>query len=199
MLRPEFAGVGCVAQATSGAGVKPGIRARLWYLLDRPISDGEARRWLAGAPVDHSIFRAVQPIYTAAPVLRGVADPMQWRLCLVPGPRVTVPELPEPPAPTPLTRREPGYATGPHYALAALEAECRAVVAAGVGGRHEALNRAAFKLARFVASGELSEGEVALCLIAAARDAGITDGERELCRFLACGVAAGLRKYSHAR
>ena len=32
-------------QATSSCGVKPGIRLRLWLLLDRPTDDDELRRW----------------------------------------------------------------------------------------------------------------------------------------------------------
>jgi hypothetical protein len=48
-LPREFARASCVVQLTSGAGLKPGIRCRLWYWLDRPVSDREAKQWLRGS------------------------------------------------------------------------------------------------------------------------------------------------------
>lgn len=200
-LPAAFHGVACVIQATPGAGVKSGIRARSWYHLDRAVSDAEAVRWLAASPVDRSLFRAVQAHYTAAPVLQDVRDPMPWRLHLVPGREaVAVPELPEPPPCPPLARRplRLRMENGSRYALAALEDECRRVAHAATGDRHQGLNRAAFKLARFVASGELEAGDVLRCLVAAGEAAGLTDGEAELLRFLAFGLEAGLRGGSHA-
>ncbi len=77
-LPPQFHGVSYVLQWTGSYGFKPGARCRLFYLLDKPLTGPQVSRWLteAGALVDHSVFRRVQPIYTAFPVLApGVADP----------------------------------------------------------------------------------------------------------------------------
>ncbi len=201
LLPGEFSNAGCVVQATPSAGIKSGIRARTWHLLDRPLDGAEAGRLLGSSPVDRSLYRAVQAHYTAAPALKGIADPMPWRLHLVPGQeRVAVPDLPKPPPRQLLARRaaaqQPGV--GSPYALGALEAECRQIASAAEGDRHRSLNRAAFKLARFVASGELQLTDVTRCLIAAGEAAGLTDGEAELTRFLAFGLEAGLRGASHA-
>jgi hypothetical protein len=104
-LPPEFHDVSCYWQMTSGAGIKPGIRLRLWYWLDRPVSDEECKRWLADAPVDCSLYGAVAIHYTAAPIFADPADdpvPIRsgwsWRHQN----SVSVPELPEPkPEPRP--------------------------------------------------------------------------------------------------
>jgi hypothetical protein len=196
LLPPEFAGCGCVVQATSGAGVKPGMRVRSWYLLDRPVTDAEATRWLCRTPVDRSLYRAVQPHYTAAPVLRDVPEPMPWRLCLAPGARerVPVPLLPEPERPRPQSPPPRGRHEGSPYALAALDAECSLVMRAGVGDRHAALNRAAFKLARFIGTRELTAAEVVADLLTAARGAGLEDSDAELRRFLRYSLRAGLAR-----
>jgi hypothetical protein len=196
LLPGEFRGVSCVLQATASAGVKPGIRARLWYWLDRPVSDAEAARWLANAPVDRSLFRTVQPIYTASPVFRGCRDPLPRRLWLVPGERgaVHVPELPAPlPRPAMVIGR-PAPREGSAYASVALARECDAVAAAKAGGRHAGLNRAAFSLARFIVSRELGAAEVVSGLLWAARRAGLQDPDVELRRFLRCGLRAGAER-----
>src|SRR6516165_1593984 len=73
------------------AGIAPGIRLRLWFWLARATTGAELRRWLQGVPVDHSIFGAAQPIYTAAPLFcAGAADPLKERLSMVPGARHAV-------------------------------------------------------------------------------------------------------------
>ena len=127
---------------------------------------------------------------------------MPWRLHPVRGSRVrvTVPLLPEanepsaPPLVRPERRRESS-----HYALVALAREGDAVACAGVGSRHAELNRAAFKLARFIRSGELTAAEVVADLIDAARRAGLEDSEAELRRYLRYGLRAGLDRtgYDH--
>jgi hypothetical protein len=69
-LLPEaFAEASCWWQATSSAGVKQGIHCRLWFWLDRSVSDGEAKGWLACYPVDRSLFTPVALHYTAPPIL----------------------------------------------------------------------------------------------------------------------------------
>jgi hypothetical protein len=126
-LPTEFRQASCVLQATSGAGIKPGIRARAWYWLDRPVSDAEAKRWLGAAPVDLSLFRAVQLHYTAAPVFRGCLDPLPQRLWLVPGEREVVPvsNLPEPPPRLVVPTRAPTPGAGSAYAHGCPETRVR--------------------------------------------------------------------------
>ena len=90
----------CVVQLSSGAGVKPGARAHLWFVLDRPLTNAELD-WLLGCVdgVDAATFRAAQVHYVAAPIFAGVDDPCtQGRIEILPGlSEVAVPELaPEP-------------------------------------------------------------------------------------------------------
>jgi hypothetical protein len=68
-LPPAFADASFYWQLTSGHGIKPGGRVRLWFWLSRPTTNRELKIWLGGAKVDVAVFAAVQPIYTAAPLL----------------------------------------------------------------------------------------------------------------------------------
>ncbi|MCC2663431.1 MAG: hypothetical protein K0S35_1353 [Geminicoccaceae bacterium] len=97
-LPTPFQSARCIVQLSSGAGVKPGLRAHLWVWLDRPLDKPELDRWLGGVPgIDLQVFVAVQPHYTAAPVFEGVDDPVHERIDVLPGyPEVVVGELPEP-------------------------------------------------------------------------------------------------------
>jgi len=79
LLPPEFQGASCWWTFTSGHGIKPGIRIRLWFWLDRPVEDWEFKTWLAGAPVDLSLYSPAQAIYVAKPVFIGMADPVPFR------------------------------------------------------------------------------------------------------------------------
>ena len=80
LLPERFAEASCWWQATGSAGIKPGIRARLWFWLSKAISDGQAKAWLAEYPVDSSLFTPVALHYTAPPVLApGTPDPMTRR------------------------------------------------------------------------------------------------------------------------
>ncbi len=63
------------------------------------------------------------------------------------------------------------------YGARALAGECARVRATAPGGRNHAVNRAAFKLARLVVAGALSEAEITTALTAAARAAGLSTVE----------------------
>lgn len=87
----------CVWQATGSAGFKPGIRVHLWFLLDRALAGDECKAWLSHSklPVDRTVYGAVQPHFTADPLLMGeLVDPMSARIGLLDGSheRVCVPE-----------------------------------------------------------------------------------------------------------
>ena len=96
-LPAEFRAVSCFFQLTSGHGIKPGGRVRLFFWLSRPVTNAEAKRWVPKAIADPSVHAAVQPIYIAAPVFpEGGRDFLAERC----GPRfgtedeVQVPDLP---------------------------------------------------------------------------------------------------------
>jgi hypothetical protein len=79
------------------------IRLHLWYWLDRPITDREAKRWTQiisaeYTPIDTSLYQPVQPHYTAAPIFEdSIEDPLDQRSGLLEGDTdaVAVPEIPE--------------------------------------------------------------------------------------------------------
>ncbi len=81
---------------------------------------------------------------------------------------------------------------GKHDPQHELEMECGRVAKAPEGTRNDVLNRAAFKLAKFVKTGRLTETVVRARLTAAADDAGLTRGETEstLDSALGAGMAA---------
>jgi hypothetical protein len=95
LLPAPFRDAACIVQATSGCAIKPGLRYRLWVVLDRPLHGHEVAAWTASPHLDPATLRPVEPIYTARPVFAGMADPMPQRLWLLPGlaEAVEVPEL----------------------------------------------------------------------------------------------------------
>lgn len=79
-LPEPFQDASCWWQATSSAGIKPGIRCRLWFWLSRPVDDAEAKGWLQGAPADRSLYTPVALHYLAAPILEsGTPEPVVRR------------------------------------------------------------------------------------------------------------------------
>jgi hypothetical protein len=81
-LLPEpFQDAWCFWQASASAGVKPGIRAHLWFWLSEPITSGQVKAWLRGCSVDRTVYTPIQPHYTADPLfVDGTPDPMRRRL-----------------------------------------------------------------------------------------------------------------------
>ena len=191
-LPSAFAGVRCVVQATAGHGFKPDLRLRLWFWCSRPIDGAELKRWLRGTPADPSVFGAVQPIYTSAPVFApGLTDPLPARMMALDGRAVVdVPDAaalaptPPPARAAPVFSPRPG--AGPAYARRAL---VRAVDRITSGGaRHPAIVSEARSLARLIPAGLVTEGELRAVLHAAARHAGKDDAaEVESC--IAWGLA----------
>ena len=169
LLPPQFSGADLVLQMTGSAGFKPGIRARLWFWLDRPTSSAELKRWFKGRPVDASVFGDVQLIYIARPVLEGVDDPFPRRVFFLPGLKraIEVPDLPEPPRPVVDPARVREHTS--QYVEAALKRAKSAIASAAEGSRHETLNKEAFSLSRFVREGKLGEAELIASLSDAAR------------------------------
>lgn len=176
---------------TSSAGFKPGLRMRLAFWLDRRVTGDELKRWLAGAPVDHAIFGAVQPVYLANPILRAVSDPVPERrgLELDVANTVTVPELRPATSDRAATgtseqwRAMPAAAHGWQYGILQEVAEdiARAPPAGtnrwGHSGRHSALFCGALRVSGLIGEGLLDPGGAVRTLAAAAHHAGIAERE----------------------
>lgn len=78
------------------------------------------------------------------------------------------------------------------YALAGLDAECRAIRSAGSGARNGQLNESAFKVATLVAAGALDAGVARASIEAAARDNPGRDDAGQLAATIDSGWTAGL-------
>jgi len=105
-------------------------------------------------------------------------------------PIITVNGTPQPPSGGPSSTRDR------IWARTALEQECANVVAAPVGTRNAALNRAAFNLFQIVASGALGEQEVGDRLFAAANACGLVvdDGAPQVLATIKSGACAGFKR-----
>lgn len=180
-LPAELHGVAHIVQATAGHGLKPDIRLRLWFFLDRPTWGHELKRWMRGTPCDPSVFGAVQAVFTAAPALaHNMVDPLPARLLALPGRPVVAVPAPELLAPLPSTPRPARPAvTLPERAGAFVRA---ALVRAAVRisttqhpGRHPMIVGETARLARFVGPGLLTESVIAEVVREAARMAGKND------------------------
>jgi hypothetical protein len=156
-----------VVQLSSKAGLLSEIRAHLWFWLDRPITDAEAKRWLKDTPVDVSIYQPVAIHYTSSPVFEGVDDPVFERIAILPGrDEVAVPPLPEPARAgrlaSPLTPPHPGAApprggAAEAYALACL----RSLARAPEGQRHSTCLTISCRLLALAKAGLLDPAIVA--------------------------------------
>ena len=89
LLPAEFHGVSFWGQFSSSAGLDGWrtMSAHLWFMLSDPVTDDDLNAWAANAdiPIDRRLFNAVQPHYTAAPILQDIEDPIRRRYCLVEG------------------------------------------------------------------------------------------------------------------
>ena len=189
-LPAAFHAAACIVQASASHGLRPDLRLRLWMWLDRPAWGRELKRWLRDTPADPSVFGAVQPIYTAAPVLApGMCDPLPARLLFMPGhPTVAVPP-PEAlaPPPRPIAPLPEMHAMQAHrYARAALEAATGRVTVAAK--RHPTLIAEARNLARFVNAGLLTAADMRAGLARAAEAAGKDDAD-EVAACIAWGLS----------
>lgn len=82
-LPEAFKNVDCHYQFSASMGVKKDkVRVHLWYWLDRKVSDAEMKAWMGQSevPIDLSLYRPVQPHFTAKPIFEnGAVDPIPKR------------------------------------------------------------------------------------------------------------------------
>jgi len=81
------------------------------------------------------------------------------------------------------------HPTGRGYASAALSSEEHQLLTTEPGQRNQRLNLAAFRLARFISTGALTQTDIETVLVAAARRIGLSD--REAQATIASGLRAG--------
>lgn len=168
---------GVILQWSSSAGLKPGVRAHLWCLLDRPVCDKSLRAWVKTlGGFDAGLYQPVQPHYTARPLFDGVEDPLRQRLFMRQGPRAQLPD--EVCGQVEWDRREGMRIEGEleaqakrgarelftrarelqgRYERAALRRACEAIRAALEGERHDTIRKEAWSTYRFVVDGRLDE------------------------------------------
>lgn len=71
-------GVGVVWQWSSSAGFSSALKVHLWFWLSRAACDRSLREWNKRHcyGLDATVWRAVQPHYTADPLITGAPDPL---------------------------------------------------------------------------------------------------------------------------
>lgn len=174
-----------IAQASASHGLKPGIRLRLWFWLDRALSNRELKVWLKDTPADISVFRTVQPIYTAAPVFENPAkNPVLRRFAKIDGQSYVIAPPVGALAPSPPRQSKPVPAMNDsgaaRYAARAINNAAVRVATAAIDSRHETCVQEARGLGRLVKAGLLSASQVKEVLGGALLQAGKTKEEGEL-------------------
>ena len=194
LLPGEFHGARCIVQATSGHGMKPGSRLRIWFWCSRPMSGAELSYWMRRAPVDNCLFRPGQPTYTSAPVFQTGHDHLPSRIAMIDGAAMV--QAPEPEqlqpakvAPLPPRARRPASNTEVERMIAAALFK---VEMAGEGQRHQRLRAAARTIGGVLDQAGIGEAEAAEALYTAVRRAGgdAVDG-RNAASTIAWGLAKG--------
>jgi hypothetical protein len=165
-LPKAFHGAACVAVATSGYLLKPGLRFRCWFRFDRPLTCAELKRWLQreNAPVDLAPLHAAGVAYTACAVFEDPAhDPLpEGRLVVLDGAEfVAAPSAEElrpveyfQPRFAPRSPNGGGSSSGGMSELLAASIRIRA---AERGDRHDAILRESLRLGGLYARGGLDE------------------------------------------
>jgi hypothetical protein len=175
LLPVPFHQAAVVVSATATHGIKSGARLRLWFWCDRPFTGAECKRWLAGAPVDWTVFGSAQPIYTAHPLFIGRADHLPHRLVMLDGEPVV--EVPSAAALAPPVR-QPVEFDAPRSerdALGRLAGLIRTVRDASEGQRHPTLFWAACRAGELVAEGAIGSRAAVAALVQGAMDGGGKD------------------------
>lgn len=222
VLPPQFAAAALHWRLSASWGMRPwreGVSVHYWAWVDRPVDGRSVAAWLARekAQIDAQVLRSfVQPHYVAPPLFVDTPLPRTpfGRSGLRPGPEVSLPlevvntatwtererleELRVAAAQAEWryrqeTRPASGIDRRTRYVMISLERACADIVAAGVGQRHDNLQRAAYRFGRKVAAGELPESLVERRLIEAGRAALPEKRWREVARTVKTCLANGRR------
>lgn len=83
-LPSEFHGVDFFWQVSSSAGLKPGVRAHVWFWMENAYSKARIGAWVAAnlkpeSTADKSLYARVRVHYTATPIFDKVKDPVPVR------------------------------------------------------------------------------------------------------------------------
>jgi hypothetical protein len=191
LLPVPFHQAAVIVSATATHGIKSGARLRLWFWCDRPLTGAECKRWLAGAPVDQTVFGAAQAIYTAHPLFIGRADHLPHRLVMLDGEPVV--ETPSAAALAPPIRQPVEFdpPRSERDALGRLAGLIRTVRGASEGQRHPTLFWAACRAGELVAEGAIGPEAAAAALVQSAMDGGGRD-ERKAEATARDGIARGM-------
>jgi hypothetical protein len=189
-LPKAFHGCRAIVHATSSHMIKPGIRIRLWYWLDRPTFGHELKRWLGKCVSDHSVLNAIEPIYCAAPLFEDPAmNPLKERLADMPG-------LPVVNVPASLAKKsQPGGANRPPVKVPDtddIKDLVYAVASQTEGNRNNNLFGCACKIGNAVGLGRMELQQAFDVLVEAALHSGLERQEAE------ATVSSGLQAGVHA-
>lgn len=160
---PQLKGVSCVAQLSSSWGIKPGVRAHLWFWLEEARTSQQVSEWAAGLPfrVDHALFNPVQPHYTAAPIFEGIEDPVTT-------PRVFL-----------LSGQSDELYIPEGTAQAELDHWVEAIVSLDDDApRHPLVNKAAYSLGGWVGAGALDLDDTRDTIFTACVESGVFESSR---------------------
>lgn len=186
----------CVVQLSASTGVRKGeVSGHIAYMLDVPRTLAEQKRGVQAlieyekrtnprwkSPLDLSLTRPAQPIYTAAPLLVDIDDPCPVRVVELPGEEVL--KLNVPPEPERKKRQRMRYRTG-QVGTVETPRELRDVettlegrqflrdmreriVAAMHGSRHPTIRNSAYLGAGRVATGQIALADLRDALLAVA-------------------------------
>jgi len=198
---PFLQGVGVVWKLSGSAGHpsknKYELRTHLWFLLTEPRSTEQVKKWVIANTkkgiVDLALFKIVQPHFTADPVLKycTLTDPCTQRIGIIQGDRFLMPLVAEVEKSKKIPISQPTerliaslnvqgafnneYTT--NAARRALQNGINTVCRAAAGTRNNTLNRVAYYLYGFVASGALLDSEVSYGLEQAAKLADMDQAE----------------------
>lgn len=161
---PQLQGVKCIAQVSSSWGIKPGVRAHLWYWLDEPRTSRQVSEWASALSfkVDGALYNPVQPHYTADPEFIGCPDPLEGaeRVFMI-----------------------DGYHDSLHVPSGQAESEVRYWVEKITKleddePRHNVINRAGYLLGGWVGAGVYGADELLDILLGACEDSGMFEADR---------------------